>query len=334
MPPLAKTIIFAVLTFALAGCGTSSVAIKRTVPAKFNIVGIKSVTITPFTYTMSYHKKGSTLIPEALEKALKKSGFFTLNALPAKYALKMDEEFSGPRIRSIGQTTGSDAVITGKVMAFQVTTDTEEIPVETEEPKDDKKEIGISIMGNAAEVSFFVDLYDVRNGKRLNHEYFSKIGNDIARGEDAKNLPADEKVLKGVADVLAEKFVRLLRPHEITEKITFKNDKPCKDGVKLAKSGNWIDATASWNGLISADPNCHCALYNLGLAREIKEAHEEALDLYLKAQNLSPQDELYRRAAARIKGKMKDEERLAKQMKGRKESIMTITKPNPLYMRK
>lgn len=331
--------LFSVLV-TLTSC-TSYVSVKRTIPARYQISGIKKVVFTQFPYEATYHKKGSKVIPEKLEEALEKNGFFEIVDSPF-VTLKMDEKLSTSKLRRIGRKSKADAVISGKVMAYQVTTDTREIPVEKEvvtgsyrteryEENGETRYRQVPVtktetfyepqVGKAAEVSFYADLVNTRTGKRLDHRYFTKIGTERAQGrEEIKKMSGDDKMLHGVAELLAKKFVLAMTPHEVTQKLNFKSEKECKEGIKLAKNGKWSEARLSWQTNLNSDPNSSCSAYNLGVYHEAQDEYSEALAMYKKASRLVPQEELFTHAVKRVKNIIQGEKILKKQMRGRKTS--------------
>jgi hypothetical protein len=333
--PLAALISLVILS--TTAC-TSYTSIQRNVPAKYHIAGIKKIVFTPFTHEATYHKEGSKIIPEYLEEALADNGFFEV--IPSdNLELDMDETISKSKLVSIGRRARAGGVISGKVMAFQVTHSRKEIPVEKEvetgrykyekyEENGQTKYRKISVtekktfyetsIEKAAEVSFYADLTSTRKAKTLDHRYFTKIGTEKAQGgEDIKKMSSDDKMLRGVAKSLAKKFVLAMIPHKATFKIAFKRDKPCKNGVKLARKNDWQGASESWRAVLSADQNISCANYNLGIYYEVKSDFNTALSHYTSAQGSAPQEPLYSKAVKRIKNAIVGEKILERQLKNR-----------------
>ena len=333
-------IFLIILVFTLSSCA-KSVTISRMAPAKYHISGIDTVAFTPFTYRTTYHKKGQNIIPGILEKSLKKDGFFDVEDLPVKVRLDMDEDLGLESVLQSARSEGIDAIITGMVMAYQMTSDQKEIMVEKEVETGqyrieryeengqvkvrkvkatEKREVSVPSMQLAAEVSFYLDIYDTASGKRLDHDYYTKIGSKKAEGEEEiRKLPSEEVMLRGVTEELANKFVLRMTPHRVTEKLYFKDEKPCKEGVKLAKKDDWAGAVAMWNAILSGDSSCTCALYNLGLAREVEKDYDGAYDFYKRAFSKDPDEKLYANAQSRTKKKKSQARKLEKQMEGREE---------------
>lgn len=334
-----STRFFLVFTIILTCSCATTVKIKRIVPAKYDISGVTSIAVmSPFSYETTYHHKGSNPIPDAIEAALEKNGFFEVQEIKGIYGLNMDERHDKSTIINAGKRAGVDTVISGKVMAYQVTLDRKEIPVEKDEetwisepyidaagnkkyrtrPVKTKRTFYETALTKAAEVSFWADMVDVGTGKVLGHEYFTRIGEEKAQGDtEIRNMTSGDKMLLGVTKTLANDFVLAMTPHEITEKIAFKKDKECKPGVKRAKKGEWSEAVFQWQQVLSGNSSSECALYNLGLAEESVGNNEKALEFYKKALYMDPQEKLYLRAISRIQSKIKDQKKLKEQMQGR-----------------
>lgn len=311
-----KIIFYILILFILSGC-VSSITIKRTVPARFHISGINRIVFTPFEYEATYHENGSNIIPEILEDSLRENGFFDVVAMPA-INLQMDEKLSKSEILKIGRSSKTDAVITGKVMAFQVTHSRKETPVEKETPEGKVKFYETS-MEKLGEVSFYADLYDTRTGKHLDHKYFTRIGSEKATGlEEIEKMSNDDKLLRGVTEKLAHKVVQSFTPHQIKQKLYFDNVKPCKEGVKAAKKGNWEAAQKEWRFILSSDPTSGCAAYNMALSYEVKNDYPQALTFHKKAVGINPENELYIRGERRVNRMISAEKILKRQLKGRK----------------
>jgi tetratricopeptide (TPR) repeat protein len=69
-------------------------------------------------------------------------------------------------------------------------------------------------------------------------------------------------------------------------------------GNQLARQGRWTAAREVWESALAADPDCHAAQYNLGLACEASQQYIVARGHYAAARQASDQ-EIYREATAR-----------------------------------
>lgn len=90
-------------------------------------------------------------------------------------------------------------------------------------------------------------------------------------------------MLTEITDHLSDAFIANVTPHEVTEQIKLKSDSCCKDGIKLAKSGDWDGAIDSFRAAVSAEPSNHVARYNLGIAYEHQKDLEGARECYREA---------------------------------------------------
>lgn len=337
-----RRMIYTVLLFGFVlPCCAPSITVRRAIPAKYNISGIKRIAVVPFTYVATYHEEGSVQIPKVIESALYEDNFFEVVEPPLLPNPVMDAQISSDIIRELGRASGADAVITGKVMAFQVGRTEDEVAVEKEVETgeyriEEYEENGIKkyrkipvtkrvieyepLLLKEADVSFYIDLISARDAKILNHIYYSKLGEEKAQGEDnIEKLASDGDMLENILGALSAQVLRDLIPHEVSERLSFKNDKPCRDGIKAAKKGRWKDAINSWNEILAADDISHCAVYNLGLAYEVKQDYVKARTYYDEVEKTGmAHDKLYSQARFRITTKIRDKEMLVGQMEGRR----------------
>lgn len=262
----------------------ATVTVERVVPASINMAGIKKVVVLPFTYVMTYHEAGSNSVANELRSALKKNGFFEVLEPDEKIELKMDEKVSIPTISRLGKKYGADAVITGKITAFHI-------------------EKGPSIL-RFEDVSFYLDLIRVSNGKTLEHKYFTTNVNQQTFASLVKHIS------------------RQIGPHKVAEKIPIEDGKPCQDGAKRAKKGEWSESVRLWEEVLSKDPGCACALYNLGLAAEIGGDYGKALQYFEKAVAVKPDEDDFKNGVSRIKQKINDEKVIKLQTKGKSDEYL------------
>lgn len=170
--------------------------IKHEAPSKYHIEGIKKIAFAPFAYTMSYHKNGSKHIPKMLRSELEKDGFFKIVSGDIE-PLEIDEELTLPQLVKMGRRAGADAVISGFIKAFQFC------------GRD------CSRMSNEAEVSFCVELINVKKAKVVDRRcYYGSGRKALKAAGELKDMPHEERIVLGTAKKVVSKVVRELVPHK------------------------------------------------------------------------------------------------------------------------
>lgn len=111
---------------------------------------------------------------------------------------------------------------------------------------------------------------------------------------------ATDKLALSLAVPLTPTVRRLVIPIE-----TGGPDKRINLGVKYARRGRWERADELWRQVLRADPRSNRALYNLGVASEVRGALRLARRFYRRAERLLPKS-WYIRAMKRIEARIQD----------------------------
>ena len=90
-----------------------------------------------------------------------------------------------------------------------------------------------------------------------------------------------------------QKFLGIITPHFVTEKIAFDDADELKPGIKLAEQEDFEGAKKAWQDLLAKVPTHAGAIYNVAVIHEVQGEYEGAKQWYRRAVELQPKRELY-----------------------------------------
>jgi tetratricopeptide (TPR) repeat protein len=316
---LASLIILAV---AWTGCATK-VRAKRVAPARYSIAGMRTVAVAEFKMECCTFPMWAERLTDEIEDKLEEKGFFKL----VEGAPQFSADDPTDRWVRWGRDNDADAVLAGTITKAGVHTTwgrkRVEREVRTGRYKDGqeiiRKEVEyIPTISRFASMTVKVSFNDVITATRLDYEEYREAKSEYRVGDGGRRLPTDNEMLGRLTRKIAKRIVDDMVPRPVEEKIALAGCDACKDGIKLAKEGDWSGAMGSWQAVVASDPANHAALYNLGVASEVQGNYGAAADYYLQAMELDGK-KMYRKAWQRANERIEEKSRLKEQMEGREE---------------
>lgn len=329
---LKPSILLLILLF--TGCATLKISVKRMAPAKFDITGINKVGIMNYGSEQSSYEAFAKVLTSTIETKLIAQNFF--------HSVTRINRTSGPvimpqHIADIGKEERVDLVIFGVVESYGSSTrhDTKKVEEEvhtgiyrTEYYVDngvqrsrqveiiEKKIKHVPTAERRAALSFKSYALRPIDEKYVGKDLLQDSRRVRAEGDsDIRSMPSEQSMLNDLTARLTDIFITHVTPHEVTEVIKLKGNGKCKDGMKLAKAGDWEGAMDSWQNILNSNPNDDLANYDLGVANEYFKNYEQAREYYREAMRISNKS-LYNEAWVRVHDIIQQNEKLKKQMQG------------------
>lgn len=341
MKPI-KLLICLAVVLNLFACATGRVAVQRMAPAKYDITGVKKIGLLNFSSENPAFTNGAYALTTIVENKLIANGFFDATPRINKYegaAIQTSPVILPDFLAKVGKAAGVDALIFGLVDYYGSNTAHAQKKIEEEvstgryrteayvengvtktrqvEIKE-KKVHYEPIAERSAGVIAKLYALRVETAKYIGRDELSEGKSITAEGQtEINSLPSEQYMLSEATDRLANKFVNSITPHEVTEFIKLKSHKTCKAGVKLAKAGDWPGAISAWEEELQNNSNNDIAMYNLGIAYEYLKDYQRAREYYRDAMRISNRP-LYNEAWVRIHDVIQQNEKLDRQLKGRK----------------
>ncbi len=341
MKPIKLLVCLAIVTSLLA-CATGRVAVQRIAPAKYDIVGIKKVGLLNFYPNDPSFTNGAIVLTTIVEQKLIENGFLDVTPRINKYEgapIQTSPVILPDFLAKVGKAAGVDALIFGIVNYYgsntvhgkkkieeEVSTGryrteryVEDGVTKTRQVEIKEKKVHYEpIAERSAGVKAKLYALRVENAKYIGRDDLSEGKSITAEGQgEIDDLPLEQYMLSEATDRLADRFAANITPHEVTEFIKLKSHKTCKEGVKLAKAGDWQGAIDAWDEELKNNPNNDIAMYNLGIAYEYQREHQRAREYYRDAMRISNKP-LYNEAWVRIHDIIQQNEKLDRQLKGRR----------------
>jgi tetratricopeptide (TPR) repeat protein len=161
------------------------------------------------------------------------------------------------------------------------------------------------VLGNPtvrADVAY--ELIDVRTGETLaageaGSQYTGDLTND-------RNTPTSKSTVRErLARQSGAQVGDRITPHAATIHVpladagTSRGAWAVRRGNKLAAEGRWSEAEQEWQAALAANPQCHAAIYNLGVAHESRQEYQQARTRYAAAHELAAET-LYENGQQRV----------------------------------
>ncbi len=330
------SIVVCVLLASMICACAAKVKSRHMVPAKFNVTGIKRLAIADFKARFTDWNRSGAYISQLIRDELYGSEFYEMvseaPSIDATSVMGWDSNW-----RLWGEKHEVDAILTGTVSQASVRhtrkTRREVRKIKTGrfrhetywehgEQKtrrvdiEEKRVFHMPVIETVAKLRVDVALFDVSTEIRRSSNTYKEYESEEYEGSEIKYMPSDIDMLQKMARKVARDIATDLVPHAVVQNLSLASDGECKEGNKLAQKGQWDAAIESWKAVLSANPQSHAALYNLGVAAEVARQYMEAEKYYLSA--IEIQDKrMYRKALQRVGEKIRQDEMLKKQLEGR-----------------
>jgi len=276
----------------ISGCGTTKKArLAAWRVAQYDVGGIERLAVLGFR---APPEVAASVESTALEH-LNQSGFYQViqNSNASRFEaahVPLPTEADGiGQIVARGRQLGADAVLVGRVRKrLDEGTELGNLTVRIGEP-----ELGVMIE------YFVVDVHtrSIRAKQRI-----VRTQSDEAFAEDRRFTA---RAVDNMVEQCAEEMVSQITAGsdmievELATLTMGKGSGYLQDGNKLAGEGEWQRAAEEYLSATQVNPDCHQAIYNLGLAAEAQGRFRDAEHMYNKAIETSDEP-LYRDALTRV----------------------------------
>jgi hypothetical protein len=156
-----------------------------------------------------------------------------------------------------------------------------------------------------------MDVVRAGDGKVVNRfELMGRAqGPDPWSKEAETNGQPNDMAQRATRDAVA-RFLGLITPRFVTEKIVFDDAEDLRPGIKLAEAEDFAGALKLWQDLVARVPTHAGASYNLAVVYEVQGEYEGAKQWYRRAIELAPKKELYLESERALFKRLEDAARL------------------------
>jgi tetratricopeptide (TPR) repeat protein len=303
------------LVFALfLGCATTSLKVPVTKPAKVNLSGISKIAIGDI------RGPSSADVSDELTSKLFQSGRFTvldrqhLNSLLKEHDLQYSNLVDKNSTVKLGKLMGSAALIFGRVSQHNYKEETSSY-----DGKDSKGNYYKNYKRKGkATVALALQVTDLETGSIIAVRNIQKIATKTtsASNERAPNIDQGP-LLANARHQAVDEFMKDIAPYTVYEKVKLLTDDSIPElanGVEMAKVGSWADAIEIFESASESFPNNAKPLYNLGVALELTDEFDRALECFDQAYKCEA-NKLYLLEKAACKRRKFEKKKLIEQMK-------------------
>ncbi len=318
--------VAAILVFAVVSCGPVFVMIRRTEKPRLEIPAIKRVAVVDFA-DPNNRVQGSA-VGNVLVSKLAEQGYYDMmerekiNSVMAEHKFNLTGAVDPNTVKQLGGLLGVDAIITGEILAYKVETSKRIEKVERKEgtgryeevektnPFTKKKykvkeEIMKTVLVDeerttkSGTVSINYRLIDIESGKVVASKSQSASYNKWFKD----NVPGDDQILSGLLNQVTDAFVGDISPHyvNVAKRLMKSKADPNGIGSKYAKAGDWQRAAEIWERAVASMSGDPGLWHNIGVAYEAMGNYDKALEVYRKASDLDPVNEMYIQDQAGVK---------------------------------
>jgi len=302
------------LMFAMIyGCATTSLKVPVTKPAKVNLSGISKIAIGEI------RGPHSSDVTDELTSKLFQSGRFTildrqhLDNLLREHDLQYSNLVDKNSTVKLGKLMGSAALIFGRVSQHDYKEETSSYDGTDSKGNYYKvyKRKGI------ATVALTLQVTDLETGSIIAVRNIKKTATQSTSAENERAPSIDQgPLLEKARSQAIDEFMKDIAPYTVYEKVkllTDDNVPELANGVEMAKVGSWADAIIVFESAAESYPNSAKSLYNLGVALELTDQFDRALECFDKAYKLEA-NKLYLLEKAACKRRQFEKKRLLEQM--------------------
>lgn len=308
----------AILLLVAVSCGPVFVMVRRTEKPRLEIPAIKRVAVVDFVDP--YSRNLGPGVGNVLVSKLTEQGYYEMmerekiNSVMAQHKFNLTGAVDPGTVKQLGGLLGVDAIITGEILAYKVETSkrTEKVErkegtgryeeVEKTNPFTKKKykvkeEIMKTVLVDeerttkSGTVSINYRLIDIASGKVVASKSQSASYNKWFKD----NIPGDDQILSGLLNEVTDAFVGDISPHyvNVAKRLLKSKGDPNDIGIKYARAQDWQRAAEIWERGTATLPGDPALLHNLGVAHEALGNYDRALEVYRKAADLDPVNEIY-----------------------------------------
>ncbi|MBN2000810.1 tetratricopeptide repeat protein, partial [candidate division KSB1 bacterium] len=213
----------------------------------------------------------------------------------------------------VGKFLGSAAMIFGRVGQHEYS---EEMKTSDYKDKDGKSHRNYARKGYA-KVAITLQITDLETGKIIAIKNLDKTVTKDVTSTDTRPAEIDEKaLLRDARERILTTFMRDIAPYTENERVPLLTDKELpqlKQGIGMAKIGNWDKAIEYFKAAIETAPGNSKTYFNLGVAYESTQDFKPALEYLQKAYDIEPKN-TYLKEIARCQKLQQDLQVLRKQM--------------------
>lgn len=285
----------ALLALLLVGCASSLTTVKMPVfrPAEVNVGGLRRLAFAGFTG----NEQAAAVAQQTLVEQMQRNGFYQFvgaaelqQAAPAPL-LDHKGRLNKPVAVEAGRRCRMDLLLAGRARFHDdCGADFGGATVRIGDPT------------LTAEIEF--DLVDLRTGQvLLSDRVTSSFRGDYDRFE--VDSSARQRIYERVARQAAEQVLPKIAPHKIELEVPLAGSAftvgsaETRDGIKLARGGEWNAAIREWHAVVDANRANHAAMFNLGVGYEALGDFGRARQFYQMAAQLDD-SEKYAAALERV----------------------------------
>ncbi len=311
MKILKSSIVVLALFFA---CGTTYMTVPVTKPARTNLGHVKTIAIGEIKGS------GSQDFADELTTKLFQSGRYEVvdrqhfRELLEEHKLSMSGLVDETSSAQVGKFLGSAAMIFGRVSQHEYG---EEMKTSDYKDKDGKSHRNYHRKG-IAKVAITLQITDLETGKIVAIKNLDNTVTKDVRSTDSRPAEIDKQaLLREARGRILTTFMRDIAPYTVDEKVVLLSDKELpqlKQGIGMAKIGNWDKAIEYFSAAAEAAPGHSKPYFNLGVAYESTQRFDLALENLQKAYDIEPKS-TYLKEIARCQKLKQDLEVLRRQMR-------------------
>ena len=325
----------------LTGCmPTARVTIERLAPPEYDVRGIRTVAVLPFSAPPGERPYASAARTRLIS-ILNETGRYRVvkarmaDAIMRRAGIRHASPPTAETVRKTGDALGVDAVICGKIKEFKFDEENRLVKVRenvwTGDYARDAEGVPLTVRGpggkpapkklyaqrlmernrlkRIAVLQIHYTMSDTAGGNAICSETVSESGSWEGTGPDEiAGMPGKEMVFDLLLDRATKDFVKKIAPHPIKEERVLETGTfhIINLGVELAKNNLWDEAAEKWLQAAKASPDEPASYYNLGVAFERKGFFDLAYKAYQNALARNPKSRRYIKAIAHIQKLMNE----------------------------
>ena len=299
-------VLFLIISVITSCAPSTRVPITR--PAEINLKGFKKIAVGQIKGNIG------TSVSDRIETMLFESGYFevvdreNVDRIMKEHSLNLSGVIDSNTAGEVGKLVGASALIFGRSsMKYDLKRS------KSKEYKDKKgKSYRYYHIKGTAKVNTTFKVVDLITGKILAAKSISEEAHGKNREKNQyPEKPDRDAIIEEAVNNTLNAFMRMIAPYEDYVKVKFEKSKlpEGKNGISLAKNGDWESALDQFKLAVKKSPTDHGAWYNLGIGYEYNYIFKEAIEALEKANRIKP-SEKYIREIANVKQMKAEREKL------------------------